>query len=72
MAEVNIKSDFLGIKDSESKIAVSWSWVPPPVEVITIKNLYFDMPDEYNGYINILLSNNDIIVYRCYETCTSP
>jgi hypothetical protein len=42
-----------------------------PVPPVTVTELIVNIPDTYNGYVKVTLSNGDIIEYNCVE-CNGP
>lgn len=50
----------------EEQIAAQFSYIPPTTP-ITVDTVSMDIKDEYNGFIEIMMSNADRIVYDLYE-----
>jgi hypothetical protein len=46
-------------------------WVHYPVQPLTVTELDMDIRDEYNGFIDIRLSNGDRIIYDLHEIRSS-
>ena len=55
--------------DEAQEMAAAQEYNYTPI-VITIKKLSIDMKDDYNGSIEIILSNGDKINYECRESRT--
>jgi hypothetical protein len=55
-------------KDREKEAAKEYKYVP--IEAVTITQLSINMNDDYNGEVDITLSNGDNIFYECIETRT--
>lgn len=56
-------------KEAEEQAALDFTW-SPPVDEVVVDSLDMDVPDDFNGYIEIGMSNGDKIVYDMQETRT--